>query len=81
MTQKIFGQGDNIFEQSDNEFNLFSKPIENNDYYLFNDYVFKPRNPIQHTQFNPVIFDCGKCLSLFVTESHGFSLSIFTCGV
>ena len=57
MTQGIFGVGENFFEAQDSPFNLFSKPTFNNDYYSFNDYTFKPKNPIQNSEVNPIFFE------------------------
>lgn len=59
MSQGIFGVGENCFESQDTEFDLFSKPSLNTDYYAWNDYTYKPKNPIQSTEHNPVIFEIG----------------------
>ena len=59
MSQRIFGQGDNEFESSDSPFNLFTKPTYNNDYYSWNDYTYKSKNPIQNSQHNPIVFEFG----------------------
>merc|ERR1712120_864 len=59
MSQKVFGIGNNVFETHDTEFDLFSKPVLNSDSYSWNDYIFKPKNPIQNTDHNPVTFEIG----------------------
>ena len=59
MKQGIFGVGENDFETTDTDFDFFSKPTFNNDFYNFNDYTYKPKNPIQSTEHNPVIFEIG----------------------
>ena len=59
MSQGIFGVGDNAFETRDTEFDLFSKPSYNNDYYSYNDFTFKPKNPIQNSEHNPIVFEIG----------------------
>ena len=52
MSQGIFGVGDNDFETKDSAFDLFSKPVLNDDYYTFNDFTsqktrFRILNTIQ----------------------------------
>ena len=59
MSQRIFGVGDNSFELKDSPFDFFSKPTLNDDYYTFNDYTFKPQNPIQNSEVNPIVFQIG----------------------
>ena len=59
MSQGIFGVGDNSFEASDTPFDLFSKPVLNDDYYTYNDFTFKPKNPIQNSEHNPIVFEVG----------------------
>ena len=68
MSQGIFGIGENNFESQDSAFNLFTKPSLNNDFYTFNDYTFKPKHPIQNTEFNPVVFEIGN------EDSRNFTL-------
>lgn len=70
MTQGIFGIGDNHFETEDTDFDFFSKPTLNNDYYAFNDYTYKPKNPIQSTEHNPIIFEIGNEESRLYTLLH-----------
>ena len=57
MSQKLFGLGDNEFEASDTNFDLFSKPTLNNDFYTYNDFTFKPKHPIQNSEHNPIVFE------------------------
>ena len=59
MSQKLFGVGSNDFEASDTDFDLFSRPRLNNDFYLYNDFTFKPKHPIQNSEHNPVVFEIG----------------------
>lgn len=68
MSQGIFGVGDNDFETKDSAFDLFSKPVLNDDYYTFNDFTYKPKNPIQNSEHNPIIFEIGS------DDSRNYSL-------
>ena len=68
MSQRIFGVGDNSFELKDSPFDFFSKPTLNDDYYTFNDYTFKPQNPIQNSEVNPIVFQIGN------DDSRNYSL-------
>lgn len=55
----MFGIQDENFDQMEEGFDIFSKPKYSHNEYTFNDYLIKPRHPISHNDFNPVIFDIG----------------------
>ena len=55
----MFGIDTEEFDQMEEGFEIFSKPAQSTNEYIFNDYLIKPRHPISHNDFNPVIFDIG----------------------
>ena len=55
----MFGIDADEFDQMEEGFEIFSKPAQSSNEYIFNDYLIKPWHPISHNDFNPVIFDIG----------------------
>ena len=55
----MFGVDSDGFDQMEEGFEIFSKPSQSSNEYIFNDYLIKPRHPISHNDFNPVIFYIG----------------------
>ena len=52
MSAGIFGQGDNVIEQGEDAWNVFSKPTTTHDYYHWNEFCVKPKHPIQNSELN-----------------------------
>ena len=52
MSAGIFGQGDNVIEQAEDAWNVFSKPTTTHDYYHWNEFCVKPKHPIQNSELN-----------------------------
>ena len=59
MAQTLFGVGDNQGEAVDLDFDLFTKPLHNTNFALYNDITIHPRTPLERIGNNPVTFDLG----------------------
>ena len=57
-------------------FDVFTKPSRYALNYIFNDYIIKPKYPISHNDFNPILFFVGNFDSIFWTVPNSIRIHL-----